>query len=296
MAKKDKELNALEGMLSKNLSKRSKPSPLGWKNVPLSTLQYEGKYYPEGTKIEIAAMTAKTLKWIGGIDLNDPVQLARMWNYVVSEHSRIIVNGSRKPIKGSHVFGFDRSRLLLMIRELNEFGNTLQFKTKCTHKGCGSTQMNPFTPNMTSVTKDSLSKYWDGLIFTIPQNDSFETTWYYSPPTIAEVNEASELIIPKVRSGDLSVEETTFFANVFAFLRAYPNKENESLNTMKNYYRKFKLLNAREIEELNFLKKHVLDGTEEGTVECNACFQKYSARAFPTDWSDFAKSERVFEL
>jgi len=290
-----KEKTALKALMKGNV--KTPVSPTKWITVDMSELGYGGKYYPNGSSVEISKMNVKTLQWIGGINLENPVQLATMWGYVVAKHARVRVPSVDKPLSGNYLFGLDRTKLLMKIRELNKFENPLQFKSTC--GSCNHKQFNHFTPDLITVTPDHINKYWDGKVFAIG-NEHFSKVWYYLPATLDEVSAANELLKPLVDSGEMERERVMEFSKVFTFLRDHPSDTDickKPDNTMKTYLRRFnKELSDSDMEELQFLTQYVLDGTEEGTVTCKSCFQESKTWITPTDWTGFIKSKREFTI
>jgi hypothetical protein len=282
----NKEKKALE-LLQGNTKKKS--NPLGWSTIPLDKLGYKGKYYPANTTIEISKMSVKTLKWISSVDMKNPVELNRVFNYIVEKHCRVKVGSMT--VDGSHVFAFDRTFLLFSIRELNNFNSPISFEAKCTE--CKHTNVVPLSKNINDFKDNNIDKYWNGLEFSICP-EGFENIYNYMPPTINEVNKASELSIKLVKEQNQDIEIVSAFLKYFAFLRT-PVKEEKG-NTIKDYYTAFVKLRDDQIEELDFLVENSIETKETTEIDCTKCASRFQSNIQTTDFENFTKSERKFVI
>tara|TARA_R110001592_G_scaffold309729_2_gene584102 strand:- start:1594 stop:2457 length:864 start_codon:yes stop_codon:yes gene_type:complete len=286
----DLEKNALEKLVSTN-TKQIKPKSIGWTIIEKSDLAYDGKYYPTNAIIEIEKMSIKSLKWISSIDFDNILDVNRMFNYIVSEHCRVVI-GNQK-FSGEQIFAIDRTHIIMAIRELNQFGTDIPFEATCGHKSCGHKNKYNLDKNLTSFTDNHIDKYYNGNIFCIDA-EGFESSWYYMPPTILEVNEVSEFVVAKIKKGT-DKEIATTFIKMFSFLREDPTIK-DAKNSFKSYWTRYVKLNPNALEEINFLTSYTLEGTEEGSLECNKCRKTFRGKISPTDFSNFAKSSRVFKI
>lgn len=91
-------------------------SALGWKGVPVDNLPSEGRFYPDGTTLEIRAAQVQEIRHFSTIDENDPLDMDDKLNMIVDKCVRMRFpdrQASWKDIKEE-----DRFYLIFAVRDL----------------------------------------------------------------------------------------------------------------------------------------------------------------------------------
>lgn len=96
--------------------KSTKPSNLGWKNLPIRTLPSGGLYYPEGTRIAIRAAEVKEIRHFSTIDDSDELDIDEKLNYILEKCSFIEIPG--RPNSHYDLKYEDRFFVIMAIRDL----------------------------------------------------------------------------------------------------------------------------------------------------------------------------------
>jgi hypothetical protein len=292
------ELNALK-VLEGN-SKRSSHTNSLWNQVDKSDFLYNGIYYPDGLEIFVKKFTAGDLSFFSSLEFHKEVKtdqqlvsqlqsLTKMFLYIAKNCVDIRQNGSAIKGGGVHLFAHDKMQIAMIVRKYSPNIKTpLEYTNECNE--CGETSSYVFDTK-TAISKQSpLEKYYDGENFKI-SNDSFSKQWIYEPMSISEEQKLNDFAMKLVQKKKVATEKVQTFIKFFPFLRT------EKIESINEYYKKFRMLTASDFEELNYLVNHSLQSETEVTVECNSCFHKQPSPANIKDWKQFYKqSDRTFTL
>jgi hypothetical protein len=96
--------------------KSTKPSSLGWKNLPVRTLPSGGLYYPEGTRLAIRSAEVKEIRHFSTIDDSDEIDIDEKLNYILEKCSFMEIPG--RPNSHYDLKYEDRFFVIMAIRDL----------------------------------------------------------------------------------------------------------------------------------------------------------------------------------
>ena len=150
---------------------------MGWKNIPVSILPSEGKYYPPGTKIAIRSAEVREIRHFSTIDEDDKLDIEEKLTHIIDRCSRMEFHNegvvSYKDLKQE-----DRFFIIMAIRDLTflKGENSIILKPK---KNCNQTVDCPFNDGIelrtgvlsSYVLDENISKYYNeetrGFVFNI---------------------------------------------------------------------------------------------------------------------------------
>lgn len=128
---------------------------VGWKPMPLELLPSGGRFYPDGTVVEIRSADVKEIRYYSTLDENDPISIEERMEKILSMSCRVRLAGgpgSHKDLKSE-----DRFYVVFAIREItfiNGEGKIMQTVTcdaKCSGDGSWSEKF--------ELTKDAFEFY-----------------------------------------------------------------------------------------------------------------------------------------
>jgi hypothetical protein len=137
--------------IKNSVVKTSKIPETNWINIPIENLITEGKYYPEGTVIQIRAATSKEVRHYSTMDERDLLNIDDKLNHIL-EHCLKIFMPDRKISNFKDIKEVDRVYLILAIRDLTFLNgeNNLTMNIECGF--CGY-------KNQVNIDKNVISKF-----------------------------------------------------------------------------------------------------------------------------------------
>lgn len=174
---------------------------LGWHPINIEDLPSEGRFYPDGVKINIRAARAAEIRHWSTLNERVLYDIDDKLNHIVQHCTRIQSN--KRMLSWKDILEEDRVFVILAIRELTfkEGENKLQVGKQCPHCGTQNTiEINNYTLQRSPKVPE-IEKYYDEVekMYSIGTR-SFGTI-KMKPPTIGVMQVVSDYIQNKQNEG-----------------------------------------------------------------------------------------------
>ena len=138
---------------------KAAPDPMGWNPMAISNLPSKGKFYPEGTILEVKAAKTSEIRHYSTLDETNLFDVDEKLNYIVQNCSRL--SGTTQ-LTWKDILEEDRIFVLLAIRDLTfaEPENALQVSKKC--GDCGFENIIPINKDnfVYQEVPENIEKYY----------------------------------------------------------------------------------------------------------------------------------------
>jgi len=183
----------------------STPNQLGLKNIPLSVLPSEGKYYLPGFELSIRSATVAEIRHWSTIDENDLLSVDDQLNYILERCTTITIDGQLASWK--EILEIDRFYIVFRIQELTfpNGENYIPHKFEC---ACDVespySEKKPISSSMLSsfdFPEELAAFYSEDLRAYRVESEKLNTNFNLFLPTLGTMQKLREIVLDINRAG-----------------------------------------------------------------------------------------------
>lgn len=258
----------------------SAPNQLGSKNIPISFLPSQGRYYLPGFELSIRSATVAEIRHWSTIDENDLISVDDQLNYILERCATVTIDGV--PVSWKEILEIDRFYIIFRIQELTfpNGENYLPHKFEC---NCDLenpySEKKPITSSMLNSFDfpDELEAFYsDEIRGYRVESEKLNTSFNLFLPTLGTMQKLRDIII-KINQAGKRVDKS------FLKIVPYIVGDWETLDTQS-----FSMLNEESltwhINKFTFITKFA-DAIQKSKKQllkddCPSCGKKIESRIF----------------